>query len=50
MSEKILKALIQLFAIIARPQSSDSDRRVVVEAFLRGLLNEELVNEYLSIF
>ncbi len=50
MSEKILKALIQLFAIIARPQSSDSDRRVVVGAFLRRLLNEELVNEYLSVF
>lgn len=50
MSEKILKALMQLFAIIARPQSSDSDRRVVVEAFLRRQLNEDLVKEYLTIF
>ena len=50
MSEKILKALIQLFAIIARPQSSDSDRRSVVEAFLRRQLNKELVKEYLTIF
>ena len=50
MSEKILKALMQLFAIIARPQSSDSDRRGVVEAFLRRQLNEELVKEYLRIF
>ncbi|MDX2414749.1 MAG: ATP-binding cassette domain-containing protein [Bacteroidales bacterium] len=50
MSEKILKALMQLFAIIARPQSNDSDRRVVVEAFLRRQLNEELVKEYLNIF
>ena len=50
MSEKILKALMQLFAIIARPQSSDSDRRVVVEAFLRRQLNEELVKEYLTVF
>ena len=50
MSEKILKALMQLFAIIARPQSSDSDRRTVVEVFLRRQLNEELVKEYLGIF
>ncbi|MEZ5001366.1 MAG: TerB family tellurite resistance protein, partial [Bacteroidales bacterium] len=50
MSEKILKALMQLFAIIARPQSNDSDRRSVVEAFLRRQLNEELVKEYLGIF
>ena len=50
MSEKILKALMQLFAIIARPQSNDSDRRGVVEAFLRRQLNEELVKEYLGYF
>jgi ABC-type multidrug transport system ATPase subunit len=50
MSEKILKALMQLFAIIARPQSDDSDRRTVVEAFLRRQLNEELLKEYISVF
>lgn len=50
MSEKILKALMQLFAIIARPESSDSDRRSVVEAFLRRQYNEELAKEYLGIF
>ena len=50
MSEKILKALMQLFAIIARPQSDDSDRRIVVEAFLRRELNEELVKEYIALF
>ncbi len=50
MSEKILKALMQLFAIIARPQSSDSDRRSVVEAFLKRQLNLELVREYLKLF
>lgn len=50
MSEKILKALMQLFAIIARPQSNDSDRRVVVEAFLKRQLNQELVKEYLGYF
>ncbi|HCC70679.1 MAG TPA: ABC transporter, partial [Bacteroidales bacterium] len=50
MSEKILKALMQLFAIIARPESSEKDRRNVVEAFLRRQLNEELVKEYLVAF
>ncbi|MGQ9619661.1 MAG: ATP-binding cassette domain-containing protein [Bacteroidales bacterium] len=50
MSEKILKALMQLFAIIARPQSNDSDRRSVVEAFLKRQLNQELVKMYLGFF
>ena len=50
MSEKILKALMQLFAIIARPQSNDSDRRGVVEAFLKRQLNQELVKQYLGFF
>ena len=50
MSEKILKALMQLFAIIARPQSNDSDRREVVEAFLKRQLNQELVKIYLGFF
>ncbi|MBM3420038.1 MAG: ATP-binding cassette domain-containing protein [Bacteroidetes bacterium] len=50
MSDKILKALMQLFAIIARPQSNDSDRRSVVEAFLKRQLNQELVKQYLGYF
>jgi len=50
MSDKILKALMQLFAIIARPQSNDSDRRTVVEAFLMRQLNLELVKQYLTFF
>jgi ABC-type multidrug transport system ATPase subunit len=50
MSEKILKALMQLFAIIARPESNDSDRRGVVEAFLNHQLNLELVKQYLGFF
>lgn len=50
MSDKILKALMQLFAIIARPQSNDSDRRSIVEAFLRHQLNQELVKQYLNFF
>ena len=50
MSEQILKALMQLFAIIARPESNSTDRRTVVESFLRRQLNEELVLTYLNIF
>ena len=50
MSEKILKALMQLFAIIARPSSNQEDRRTVVESFLKKQLNQELVDEYLTIF
>ncbi|MCK4855362.1 MAG: hypothetical protein KAT31_13885, partial [Bacteroidales bacterium] len=50
MSEQILKALMQLFAIIARPDSSRSDRRTVVEAYLKKQLNHEIVQEYLKVF
>jgi len=50
MSEKILETLMQLFAIIAKPQSDDSERRGVVEAFLKRMLNQELANKYLGIY
>lgn len=59
MSERILRALMQLFAIIAKvdevtdPTSeaieSSNGRRIVV-AFLRTELNEELINHYLKLF
>ncbi|MHC1705171.1 MAG: ATP-binding cassette domain-containing protein [Tenuifilaceae bacterium] len=54
MSESILKALMQLFAIIAHPEDDEtegeSDRRLVVENFLKNQLNQELVREYLKVF
>jgi ABC transport system ATP-binding/permease protein len=50
MSEKILKALMELFAIIACPDNNGKDRRSVVLSFLSRQLNHELVNEYLEIF
>jgi ABC-type multidrug transport system ATPase subunit len=50
MSERILETLMQLFAIIAKPQSNAKERRGVVEVFLRRLLNQELVNKYLSTY
>jgi len=50
MSESILKALMQLFAIIARPDSDEESRRPLVEDFLKQQLNQELVDEYLIVF
>ena len=56
MSESILKALMQLFAIIAHPEDDQgngegyNERRIVVESFLRQQLNQELVREYLKVF
>ena len=50
MSEQILKALMQLFAIIARPQSNRHDRRTVVEIFLKRQLNADIVQQYLKVF
>ncbi|MBN1951741.1 MAG: ATP-binding cassette domain-containing protein [Bacteroidales bacterium] len=53
MSEQILQALMELFAIIARPEdytSDDGDRQTVVESYLGRILNQELVEGYLAIF
>lgn len=50
MSEQILKALMQLFAIIAHPASNASDRRSIVESFLKRQLNQEAVKTYLEVF
>ncbi|MBN2487302.1 MAG: ATP-binding cassette domain-containing protein [Bacteroidales bacterium] len=54
MSEQILKALMELFAIITRPENNEStdilDRRPVVESFLRRQLNEDLVENYIKIY
>ncbi len=50
MNEKILNTLMHLFAIIAPAQGNESDRRRVVEAFLRPQLNQEGVEAYLRIF
>ena len=50
MSREILEALMQLFAIISRPESNAAERRTVVESFLNRQLNQELVNVYLEVF
>lgn len=51
MSERILKALMQLFAIVAEPHSDKSKKgRNIVESFLNQQLNHELVDDYLKLF
>lgn len=52
MSESILKALMQLFAIIAWPEEKGvlGDRRAIVESFLKLQINQDLVDEYLKVF
>ncbi len=52
MSEKILKALMQLFAIIANFDNTDEKNtgRKLVEEYLKHLLSNELIKEYLQVF
>ncbi len=50
MSDKILKALMQLFALIASPGKTEKAREVVVYNFLKEKLNTELAKHYLNIF
>ncbi|MFN2396632.1 MAG: TerB family tellurite resistance protein, partial [Bacteroidales bacterium] len=51
MSEEILRALMQLFAIIAKQDVGLSKgERAFVENFLRQQLNETAVKEYLTLF
>jgi ABC transport system ATP-binding/permease protein len=48
MNEKIIEALMQLFALIAEPQRNEAERKLVVETFLRHQLNQGLVKKYLA--
>lgn len=50
MSEGILKALMQLFALIAFPQKDNESRRLIVKNFLDQQLNKQMVEEYLDIY
>ncbi len=50
MSERILKALMQLFAIVAKVDGITNTGRDIVQAFLKQQLNQELVDEYLKLF
>ncbi|GAB4380429.1 MAG: ATP-binding cassette domain-containing protein [Salibacteraceae bacterium] len=48
MSEKLLKALMQLFAIIADVDDLNNKSRKVVENFLKQRLSQDQVEEYLA--
>jgi ABC-type multidrug transport system ATPase subunit len=50
MSERILKALMQLFAIVANVGRDDSNTRAFVRQFLDEQLNADLVEEYLLVY
>ena len=50
MSERILRALMQMFAIIAKVDGVTNTGRAIVEAFLKQQLNKEQVEKYLVIF
>jgi ABC-type multidrug transport system ATPase subunit len=50
MSEGILKALIQLFALIAFPHKDNRSRRDIVNNFLDKQLNHQMVEEYLILY
>lgn len=50
MSEKILKALMRLFAIIAKSDENSSDARNVVEVFLKKHLSSDQVKEFLAFY
>ena len=50
MSEKILRALMQLFAIVGNTERLTAQSRRIVEAFLNQQLNKTLVEKYLSVF
>jgi ABC-type multidrug transport system ATPase subunit len=51
MSEEILKALMQLFAIIAKQDEGvESNERDYILTFLRQQLNDEAVEEYIKLF
>ncbi|MCC6252039.1 MAG: ATP-binding cassette domain-containing protein [Bacteroidia bacterium] len=50
MSENILRALMQLFAIIAKVDGVNVIGRSIVQSFLKQQLNKELVFEYIQVF
>jgi ABC-type multidrug transport system ATPase subunit len=51
MSEEILKALMQLFAIISKQdEGTTADQRDFVESFLSSQLSSQKVQEYLSLY
>jgi ABC transport system ATP-binding/permease protein len=50
MSERILKALMQLFALVADVDELTNKSRIIVELFLKQQLSQDMVEEYLTIY
>jgi ABC transport system ATP-binding/permease protein len=50
MSERILRALMQMFAIIAKVDGINNTGRQIVQSFLKQQLNQEQVETYLKVF
>lgn len=50
MSEEILKALMQLFALVSSPNQNEEHRRDVVRNYLSQQLNSQKVEEYLAMY
>src|ERR1700722_11493890 len=51
MSERILRALMQLFAIIAKAGEGENKKGTeVVQSFLKEQLNQELVSQYVTLY
>lgn len=50
MSERILRALMQMFAIIAKVDGVNNTGRSIVQSFLKQQLNLEQVETYLAVF
>ena len=50
MSEKILKALLELFAILAKKGSVTEDERTAIKDYLESTLSEEAAQKYMATF
>ena len=50
MSERILKALMQLFSIVSDAEDISGNSRKIVASFLQQQLNQQLVDEYLKLY
>lgn len=50
MSERIIEALLKLFAVFAKTDGNKSDKIKIVELFLAAQLNKELAKKYLPTF
>ena len=50
MREKVLRALMQLFAIIVGPRTNNKSGRQIIENFLYQQVNDNAVGEYLDLF